>query len=92
MKVCDSRLRLLAVNARYPGSVHDAAIWNLSNVNVFIKRCFEQGDHESWLLGDCGYPLSPWLMTPIPDAPRHTPESRYTEKHGRVRNAIEKFV
>lgn len=89
-QVCDSSMRLLAVNARYPGSVHDAAIWNVSTINVYLRRCFEEGDHESWLLGDSGYPLSPWLMTPIPDAQQDTPEWRYTKKHCRTRIVIER--
>lgn len=83
-------MKLLAVNARYPGSVHDAAIWNTSNINVYLRRCFEQGDQESWLLGDSGYPLSPWLMTPIPDAAENTPEWRYTKKHCSTRIVIER--
>lgn len=62
----------------------------MSNINAYMKRCFQEGDHQSWLIGDSGYPLSPWLMTPIPDAPEHTPEARYTKKHCRARNVIER--
>lgn len=88
--VCDSNLKILAINARYPGTTHDAAIWATSSVNRYLRRKFLEGDQRTWLLGDSGYPLSPWLMTPIMDAPENSPEARYTVKHIRARNTIER--
>ncbi|CAH1371330.1 unnamed protein product [Tenebrio molitor] len=88
--ICDSELNITAINARYPGSTHDAAIWMMSNVKVQLMRRYRNGDNNSFLLGDSGYPLEPFLMTPIVGAPPNTPEYRYTQTHGRIRNCIER--
>lgn len=42
------------------------------------------------VLGDSGYPLEPWLLTPIENAANNTPEGRYTLAHARARNCIER--
>jgi hypothetical protein len=42
------------------------------------------------LIGDSGYPLSPYLLTPVVNAPPNTAESRYTERHRQIRNCIER--
>lgn len=43
----------------------------------------------NFILGDSGYPLEPWLMTPILQ-PRTAAESRYNKAHARARNVIER--
>lgn len=48
------------------------------------------GNHNTWLIGDSGYPLQPWLMTPFNNPQRNTPESRYNEAHVQARNCIER--
>lgn len=45
--------------------------------------------HGIIIAGDSGYPLRPWLMTPIPDAAEGSPEAKYTSLHGRARVVIE---
>ena len=40
--------------------------------------------------GDSGYPLEPWIMTPIPDAAPDTPEYLYTSAHCKARSVIER--
>lgn len=81
---------ITALNARYPGSTHDAAIWETSTINQFLQTRHENGIRNEWILGYSGYPLQPWLMTPIPDAPPDTPEAVYTQRHCYARNCIER--
>lgn len=83
-------MQFLNVNARYPGATHDAAIWEVSTVHRHMERRYQEGERNTWLIGDSGYPLQPWLMTPIPDALPGTPEERYTSRHISARNVIER--
>lgn len=81
---------ILNVNARFPGAVHDSAIWNASSIHRYLKRKYQEGSRNNYLLGDSGYPIQPWLMTPIPDALPNTPEAIYNERHIRTRNVAER--
>lgn len=80
----------LNANARYPGATHDAAIWEVSTINRHLKRRYMTGERNSFLIGDSGYPLQPWIMTPIPDAPPNSPEGIYTTRHCSARNIVER--
>lgn len=42
-------------------------------------------------LGDSGYPLEPWLMTPMPNHPEGSPQYLYTRYHCKARNVVERF-
>ncbi|XP_063837196.1 putative nuclease HARBI1 [Ostrinia nubilalis] len=88
--IADSECRILHVNARYPGRVHDAFIWAHSNVKTEMKRLYDGGIGSFFLLGDSGYPLEPWLMTPVLHAEPGSPEQNYTDWHCQVRNAVER--
>lgn len=63
--ICNSALLIISINARYPGSTHDAAIWQMSPTKEHMEQKYFEGRTNTWLLGDSGYPLQPWLMTPI---------------------------
>lgn len=108
-QICDADLNILNINARFPGSNHDSAIWSLSSAKRLLQQQYTVGDLvDSWLignfiptsvfsnfiitflLGDSGYPLEPWLMTPIVNAMAGTPEANYTNMHTRSRNTIER--
>lgn len=41
--------------------------------------------------GDSGYPLEPWLLTPLPHYPEGTRQYEYTKKHCKARNVVERF-
>ncbi|XP_050514882.1 putative nuclease HARBI1 [Diabrotica virgifera virgifera] len=88
--ICDSKLVILNVNPRYAGASHDAYIWRRSAIRQELHDCYEAGDTNSWLLGDSGYPLEPWLMTPVQNAADGTPERRYNFRHASARNVIER--
>jgi hypothetical protein len=49
------------VVANWSGSAHDSFIMRNSN----IWHAFETGQLQGLILGDSGYALRPWLMTPI---------------------------
>ncbi|XP_067854384.1 putative nuclease HARBI1 [Heptranchias perlo] len=76
------------VNARYHGSTHDAFIMWQSNVPIIFQLAWQV---KGWLLGDKGYPLMRWLMTPVRNA--HTrAEQAYSESHAATCNIIKRSV
>lgn len=79
------------MSARYPGATHDAAIWQMSNIKRYLHDQYLNGVRNIWLLGDSGYPLQPWLLTPIIGGEEGSPEKRYTDAHKLTRNCIERL-
>ncbi|KAJ8961622.1 hypothetical protein NQ314_005901 [Rhamnusium bicolor] len=51
--------------SRYPGSVHDSAVWMTSQIRNHLVENYQNRDRYSWLLGDSGYPLEPWLINAV---------------------------
>ncbi|XP_037939306.1 putative nuclease HARBI1 [Teleopsis dalmanni] len=62
--VCDYNLKILDCNARFGGTAHDASIGIASALRVLLIRNYENGDRNFRLIGDSGYLLLPFLMTP----------------------------
>lgn len=83
-------MNILAISPQYPGACHDAFIWRNSTINVELEKCFNNGDHNTWLLGDSGYPQQPWLMTPVLNAQNGSAEERYNVRHASARNCVER--
>uniref|UniRef100_A0A8C1UMA5 Putative nuclease HARBI1 n=1 Tax=Cyprinus carpio TaxID=7962 RepID=A0A8C1UMA5_CYPCA len=73
--VCDSDLRFLNCVARWPGSLHDSRIY--------------QGIIDGVLLGDSGYPLKPWLLTPFLN-PTTPAQRNYNIAHCSTHNTVER--
>ncbi|XP_064477588.1 putative nuclease HARBI1 isoform X2 [Ornithodoros turicata] len=88
LMVCDAARRILFLNARFPGSCHDAYIWSVCNLREAATTVFEEGE---WLVGDSDYPLQPWLMTPVP-SPTAQDEQSYNDAHNRARACIERCI
>ncbi|XP_011859622.1 PREDICTED: putative nuclease HARBI1 [Vollenhovia emeryi] len=85
--VCDYNLKAIDIVARWPGSVHDATIFEHST----LRRRFEQNEFNSGLLlGDGGYPVRNYLLTPLIN-PNTPAEECYNETQIRTRNIIERF-
>ncbi|XP_068120000.1 putative nuclease HARBI1 [Hyperolius riggenbachi] len=85
--VCDSHLRIMSVNAAFPGSCHESYI--LRRSALFDK--FTQGQMpEGWLVGSAGYGTQSWLMTPLA-SPETAPEKRYNRAHRKTRKCIERL-
>ncbi|XP_020715258.1 putative nuclease HARBI1 [Ceratitis capitata] len=56
-----------------------------------MQRSFESGNHNMFLIGDSGYLLEPWLMTPLPNQPQGSPKFRYNEAFCKARNPVERL-
>lgn len=84
--ICDSNLQIQNIVCRWPGSAHDANIFK----NSIIRSKFEHGlMGNNLLVGDSGYPLKKYLMTPLSN-PQTIAEERYNESQIRTRNPIER--
>ena len=73
--------------ARWPGATHDARI--LRESQLFTSMEAEPRPIQGVLLGDSGYMLREWLLTPILN-PRDVHEETYTEAHCTIRSTIER--
>ncbi|XP_067614377.1 putative nuclease HARBI1 [Eurosta solidaginis] len=62
--ICDHKMKISYFDARYAGSSHDSLIWNISSAKQVLRERYDSGVRNAWLLGDAGYPLEPYLMTP----------------------------
>lgn len=89
--VCDSKYMIRYANAKFPGTSHDAYVWRRSALYDFLKRKYEEGKRNFWLLGDSGFPLQPWLMTPF-NSPTTTAEENYNVAHKKTRCMVERCI
>lgn len=91
--VIDVGMRFLSVNARYPGSTHDALIWRASMVNSTLRQlCNREG--QSWkyfMLADQGYPLQPWILKPY-DTLNTASQKLYNKIHRKLRSLVERAI
>lgn len=79
--VCDAKCRIWDAVISWPGSVHDSRIFRHSG----LKQQLETNRHGI-LLGDSGYPLLPYLLTPYRD-PADATQKKFNRclSRGRVR-------
>lgn len=82
---CDAGERFTSISAEWPGSVHDSRIWRRSDVRNIISRY----DGSACLLGDSGYGLAPWLITPF-KTPQQDIQRRFNHIHAKERVIIER--
>ncbi|XP_046801010.1 putative nuclease HARBI1 [Lucilia cuprina] len=64
MLICDHNMVITYVDARHPGANHDSFIWDQSAAEHYFKSNYLNGRRNTWLLGDSGYKLLPYMMTP----------------------------
>ncbi|KAI4465993.1 hypothetical protein MML48_3g00015527 [Holotrichia oblita] len=84
--VCDAENHITDIVTRWPGSSHDSYIFN----NSVLRMRFETGEFEDFiLLGDSGYPLRKYLLTPL-EHPNTAADQLYNESQIRTRNTIER--
>ena len=83
--ICNANMEFTNVTARWPGGNHDSYILKNSSVGQHFDA---DGFGEGWLLGDSGYGLKKWLMTPFSN-PSTLPEKKYNSSQKRTRCLIE---
>lgn len=82
-----AQLSIIDIVARWPGSTHDATIFD----NSRLKALFEMGAfNDGLLLADFAYPKLPYIMPPLQN-PRTAAEQLYNEAQIRTRSPIERF-
>uniref|UniRef100_A0A672MID1 Uncharacterized protein n=1 Tax=Sinocyclocheilus grahami TaxID=75366 RepID=A0A672MID1_SINGR len=60
--VCDYQGMFTDIVAKWPRSTHDSFVW----ANSAVCQVSEEGGFgDSWLLGESGYPLRPYLLTHV---------------------------
>ena len=82
--VCDASYKFLSVVAEWPGSVHDSRIFRNSDVFTYLSN--HHGD--GYLVGDSGYRLYSFLMTPYAN-PSEQQEQKFNKELSRARVSIE---
>ncbi|KAG5891203.1 hypothetical protein JTB14_012688 [Gonioctena quinquepunctata] len=88
--IFDANLIITNINVQYPGATHDSAIWHVSRIHRHLRRKNVEGRRNCFLLGDSGYPIQPWLMTPFLNTLPNSPEKMYNIMHRRTRNVVER--
>ncbi|XP_052776991.1 putative nuclease HARBI1 [Mya arenaria] len=58
--VCDASYRITSAVVMWPGRTHDARIWR----QCALRRRFEDGDMQGFLLADSGYACTRYMLTP----------------------------
>ncbi|KAF2897085.1 hypothetical protein ILUMI_09085, partial [Ignelater luminosus] len=80
--VCDSNLKIININAHYPGNTNDSFIWSNSNAQHVLRNLYKQGHSGYYVLGNSGYPLRPWCLKPLENnSGPDTPEEAYNIRH-----------
>lgn len=75
--ICNSRQEFIDVFCGWPGSVHDARVWQNSPIyNKIVANKNEMLPNNSVLLGDSAYPLDKFLMVSFRDNGHLTPRQK----------------
>ncbi|GFQ92457.1 nuclease HARBI1 [Trichonephila clavata] len=84
--VSDPDLSIRNIVVRWPGSTHDSTVFDHSYLRAHLETEVPSSYH---LLGDSGYPLRSYLMTPFLN-PVGAGQVRYNAAHARARNVVER--
>ena len=86
--VCNAQLLFTNFVCRWHGSVHDSAIFNASMLHLHLEG---GAGKNGCLLGDRGYGIQPYLLTPFrPDSVSTQPQRKYQKAHTKTQNTIER--
>ena len=75
LAVCDHTYKIRYFSTRYPGSVHDARVFNESALKQALLEQFDP-QKPRFILGDEAFPCSNVLLTPINRVRANTPAKR----------------
>lgn len=62
----------------------------MSRARQHLQTVYRE-NHE-WILGDSGYPLEPWLLTPFPNATTVPQEGQFNIVHSKARSLVERAI
>jgi len=89
--VCDFTLKFTNCVVKWPGCTHDTAIWKECGLYQYVTRYMGQLSNDSWLIGDTGYPLREYLLTPFAD-PQTAAEEMFNDQLCKARCTIERAI
>ncbi|CAG8514486.1 194_t:CDS:1 [Cetraspora pellucida] len=86
--VVDHKGLFINYDIGWPASVHDAKVFQNSNIYKQSTTFFEG---EEYLLGDSAYPLLPFIITPfkVPNGSQKQQQINYNIKHSKTRVVVE---
>ncbi|KAL1255475.1 hypothetical protein QQF64_013536 [Cirrhinus molitorella] len=85
-------MTLTNIVARWPGSAHDSLTHSMILTHSRVGNRLQAGaGRDGWLLGDSGYPLRRWLLTPFLN-PQSAQQMRYNEVHARACTIVERAI
>ncbi|GFW90076.1 putative nuclease HARBI1 [Trichonephila clavipes] len=84
--VSDPNLSIRNIVVRWPRSTHDSTVFDQSYLRAHVETEVPSSYH---LLGDSGYPLRSYLMTPFLNSVG-AGQVRYNAAHARARNVVER--
>lgn len=85
-------MQIQAVDSRYPGASHDSFVWNISSARQYILNQYRTGDRTYRLLGDCGYGIEPFLLTPYRNPQFNSQQYKFNLAHSAARNIVERTI
>jgi len=71
-------------------ATHEACAWSQSEARAFFQEQFDSGSRGNILLGDSGYPLEPFLLTPYRNPRAGSNQHTFNLRHASARNVIER--
>ncbi|XP_055616049.1 putative nuclease HARBI1 [Toxorhynchites rutilus septentrionalis] len=90
--VCDDQQRIRFVDPTFQGSNHDSHIWRVSPARTHFEQLHQNGEVNTKILGDAGYPSEPWLVTPFRAAEEGSLESDFNRRHALGRAIVERTI
>ncbi|XP_010554594.1 PREDICTED: putative nuclease HARBI1 [Tarenaya hassleriana] len=97
--VVDPDMRFLDVIAGWPGSLSDDVVLKNSGFYKLVEkgkrlngeslRLSEGTELREYIVGDSGFPLLPWLLTPYQGKPMSSSQTEFNKRHSEARKVAE---